>query len=36
MVDWTSHGTPATASLTHEGIRVMEGEEESDEAGPQG
>jgi hypothetical protein len=28
-VDWTSHRTPATASLTHEGIRYMEGEEES-------
>lgn len=28
-VDWTSHKTPATASLTHEGIRFMEEEEES-------
>ncbi|MET9830979.1 hypothetical protein ABZ078_17105 [Streptomyces sp. NPDC006385] len=32
-VDWTSHRTPATASLTHEGIRFMEGEEESGEPG---
>ncbi|MFF3512842.1 hypothetical protein [Streptomyces sp. NPDC002573] len=29
-VDWTSHKTPATVSLTHEGIRFMEEEEESD------
>lgn len=28
-VDWTSHKTPATASLTHEGIRFMEEEEDS-------
>ncbi|MFE9097280.1 hypothetical protein [Streptomyces sp. NPDC007264] len=28
-VDWTSHRTPATVSLTHEGIRFMEEEEES-------
>ena len=28
-VDWTSHKTPATASLTHEGLRVMEEEEDS-------
>lgn len=27
-VDWTSHETPATASLTHEGIRFMEEAEE--------
>ncbi|MBA2945259.1 hypothetical protein [Streptomyces himalayensis] len=27
-VDWTSHKTPATVSLTHEGIRFMEAEEE--------
>ncbi|MCW7942317.1 hypothetical protein AAW14_09745 [Streptomyces hygroscopicus] len=34
-VDWTSHKTPAMVSLTHEGIRFMEEEEESD-APPQG
>ncbi|MER5184277.1 hypothetical protein ABT009_39105 [Streptomyces sp. NPDC002896] len=27
-VDWTSHKTPATVSLTHEGIRFMEEQEE--------
>ncbi|MFC9912371.1 hypothetical protein [Streptomyces sp. NPDC059862] len=27
-VDWTSHKTPATISLTHEGIRFMEEQEE--------
>ncbi|MEV5343977.1 hypothetical protein AB0K93_36780 [Streptomyces sp. NPDC052676] len=27
-VDWTSHRTPATVSLTHEGIRLMEEQEE--------
>ncbi|MEW2623420.1 hypothetical protein [Streptomyces sp. NPDC048106] len=31
-VEWTSHKTPATASLTHEGIRLME--EEEDESTP--
>ncbi|MEU3348922.1 hypothetical protein ABZ723_28815 [Streptomyces sp. NPDC006700] len=35
MVDWTSHKTPATTSLTHEGIRFME-EEEDSAAPPQG
>ncbi|MFD1658063.1 hypothetical protein ACFSL4_07480 [Streptomyces caeni] len=35
-VDWTSHGTPATVSLTHEGIRFMEGEEEGSDAPGQG
>ncbi|NGO42019.1 hypothetical protein [Streptomyces ureilyticus] len=29
-VDWTSHKTPATVSLTHEGIRFMEEREERD------
>jgi hypothetical protein len=29
-VDWTSHQTPATVSLTHDGIRLMEEEEESE------
>jgi hypothetical protein len=29
-VDWTSHQTPATVSLTHEGIRFMEEQEEAD------
>ncbi|MEU1599791.1 hypothetical protein ABZ468_45130 [Streptomyces sp. NPDC005708] len=29
-VDWTSHNTPATVSLTHDGIRIMEEEEESE------
>ncbi|MFF4824349.1 hypothetical protein [Streptomyces sp. NPDC001312] len=28
-VEWTSHKTPATVSLTHDGIRFMEEEEES-------
>ncbi|GAA3765960.1 hypothetical protein [Streptomyces chiangmaiensis] len=28
-VDWTSHETPATVSLTHDGIRFMEEKEES-------
>jgi hypothetical protein len=28
-VEWTSHRTPATASLSHEGIRFMEAEEEA-------
>ncbi|MFF5537254.1 hypothetical protein ACFY71_33140 [Streptomyces cinerochromogenes] len=27
-VDWTSHHTPAAVSLTHEGIRLMEEQEE--------
>ncbi|MFJ8545308.1 hypothetical protein ACIRFH_25450 [Streptomyces sp. NPDC093586] len=27
-VDWTSHRTPATVLLTHEGIRLMEEQEE--------
>jgi hypothetical protein len=27
-VDWTSHRTPATVALTHEGIRLMEEQEE--------
>ncbi|MFF3288746.1 hypothetical protein [Streptomyces sp. NPDC003023] len=27
-VDWTSHSTPATVTLTHEGLRHMEAEEE--------
>ncbi|MEU4464361.1 hypothetical protein AB0G20_11720 [Streptomyces sp. NPDC024017] len=27
-VDWTSHRTPATVSLTHEGLRLMEEEDE--------
>jgi hypothetical protein len=31
-VDWTSHKTPATVSLTHEGIRFMEGEEEEEDS----
>ncbi|MET9734333.1 hypothetical protein ABZZ79_27950 [Streptomyces sp. NPDC006458] len=35
-VDWTSHNTPATASLTHEGIRFMEDEEISGNPGPPG
>lgn len=30
-VDWTSHRTPATVALTHEGIRLMEEEEEEQE-----
>ncbi|MER6352936.1 hypothetical protein ABT186_14085 [Streptomyces sp. NPDC001634] len=34
-VEWTSHRTPATVSLTHEGIRFMEEEEEAD-APPEG
>lgn len=34
-VDWTSHRTPATAALTHAGIRFMEQEEE-EEAGEPG
>ncbi|MDX3263077.1 hypothetical protein AB0N87_32130 [Streptomyces sp. NPDC093228] len=29
-VEWTSHKTPATVSLTHDGIRIMEEEEESE------
>lgn len=33
-VDWTSHKTPATVSLTHEGIRFMEGEEEEQSNSP--
>ncbi|CAL9525890.1 hypothetical protein SUDANB105_03918 [Streptomyces sp. enrichment culture] len=33
-VDWTSHNTPATAALTHEGIRFMEEEEDSGEPEP--
>ncbi|MEV6028897.1 hypothetical protein [Streptomyces sp. NPDC052036] len=28
-VEWTSHKTPATVSLTHDGIRFMEEEEEA-------
>ncbi|MER6686370.1 hypothetical protein [Streptomyces olivaceoviridis] len=27
-VDWTSHHTPTTVALTHEGIRLMEEQEE--------
>jgi hypothetical protein len=27
-VEWTSHRTPATASLSHDGIRYMEEDEE--------
>ncbi|MFF5860216.1 hypothetical protein ACFY8B_32135 [Streptomyces sp. NPDC012751] len=30
-VDWTSHHTPATVALTHEGIRLMEEQEEGRE-----
>lgn len=30
-VDWTSHRTPASVSLTHEGIRLMEEEQEDRE-----
>ncbi|MHB9860593.1 hypothetical protein [Streptomyces sp. YIM S03343] len=30
-VDWTSHRTPAAVSLTHEGIRLMEKQEEEKE-----
>lgn len=30
-VDWTSHRTPATVALTHEGIRLMEELEEEQE-----
>ncbi|MFF4394514.1 hypothetical protein [Streptomyces sp. NPDC001480] len=30
-VDWTSHRTPATVALTHEGIRLMEELEEAEE-----
>ncbi|TLS46873.1 hypothetical protein FE633_07160 [Streptomyces montanus] len=30
-VEWTSHKTPATVSLTHEGIRFMEQEEEQEQ-----
>ncbi|MGW1586387.1 hypothetical protein [Streptomyces sp. NPDC002386] len=30
-VEWTSHRTPATVSLTHEGIRLMEEQEEEHE-----
>lgn len=28
LVDWTTHNTPATVTLTHQGIRFMESEEE--------
>ncbi|MEV7465933.1 hypothetical protein AB0O20_05400 [Streptomyces kronopolitis] len=31
-VDWTTHRTPAMVTLTHEGIRQMEAEEEEREA----
>ncbi|MBH5337516.1 hypothetical protein IHE55_23215 [Streptomyces pactum] len=31
-VEWTSHGTPATVALTHEGLRRMEAEEEQGQA----
>lgn len=31
-VDWTTHHTPAMVTLTHEGIRQMEAEEEEREA----
>ena len=27
-VEWTQHRTPATVTLTHDGIRLMEAEEE--------
>ncbi|MFI2187411.1 hypothetical protein [Streptomyces sioyaensis] len=30
-VDWTTHHTPAMVTLTHEGIRQMEAEEEEGE-----
>ncbi|MFI9258906.1 hypothetical protein ACIGT4_14540 [Streptomyces sioyaensis] len=30
-VDWTTHHTPAMVTLTHEGIRQMEAEEEERE-----
>ncbi|WP_112467977.1 hypothetical protein [Streptomyces triticisoli] len=30
-VDWTSHRTPAAVSLTHEGVRLMEQQEEEQE-----
>ncbi|MEU3984888.1 hypothetical protein AB0F77_33305 [Streptomyces sp. NPDC026672] len=30
-VEWTSHRTPASVSLTHEGIRLMEEREEERE-----
>ncbi|MFF7370350.1 hypothetical protein [Streptomyces tricolor] len=30
-VEWTSHRTPAAVSLTHEGIRLMEEQEERDD-----
>jgi hypothetical protein len=30
-VDWTSHRTPAAVSLTHEGVRLMEQQEEERE-----
>ncbi|UYQ63394.1 hypothetical protein [Streptomyces peucetius] len=29
LVEWTTHHTPATVSLTHQGIRLMEAEEEA-------
>ncbi|GGW60275.1 hypothetical protein [Streptomyces xantholiticus] len=28
LVDWTTHNSPATVTLTHQGIRLMEAEEE--------
>ncbi|MFC5800957.1 hypothetical protein [Streptomyces formicae] len=28
LVDWTTRNTPATVTLTHQGIRLMESEEE--------
>lgn len=35
-VDWTSHHTPAAVSLTHEGVRLMEEEEERSDASARG
>jgi hypothetical protein len=35
-VDWTSHRTPAAVSLTHEGIRLMEEQEEAEEEQQEG
>ncbi|MGV9757204.1 hypothetical protein ACWDUC_15465 [Streptomyces tricolor] len=30
-MEWTSHRTPAAVSLTHEGIRLMEEQEERED-----
>ncbi|MFJ9563663.1 hypothetical protein ACIRQQ_26995 [Streptomyces fuscichromogenes] len=35
-VEWTSHKTPATASLSHDGIRYMEEDEEWGDPRPSG